>query len=234
VNNLQLVVTEDGSHTLYDTQKGQHYHSVHGALAESEHVFIQAGLQHLPMCLKTINLLEVGFGSGLNALLTAIESKKQKRKINYVAIEPFPIDNQLIEHLNFAEITQMPEAIGYFSKIHKANWLYPSFLSDYFILSKIQAPVQDTELGSEKFNLIYFDAFSPDVEPELWTKEIFQKLYNCLSPEGLLVTYSCKGDVKRALKAAGFIIEKLPGPKGKREILRATKTKLTHNHSTQI
>ncbi len=122
------------------------------------------------------------------------------------------------------------EAAGYFKKLHDAGWVYPAFLSDYFILSKIQAPIEDITLSEERFHLVYFDAFGPDVQPELWTEQIFTQLYKCLKPEGILVTYSCKGNVKRALKSAGFTIEKLPGPKGKREVLRAIKEKKIENH----
>jgi len=186
-------------------------------------VFIENGLHHIPACIKEINLLEVGFGTGLNALLTVLEAKKQRRKINYVAIEPEPVAEEIIEKLNYAEIIGSTEAAGYFKKIREAGWRYPEFLSDYFIISKIQSQLQDVTLRDEQFHLVFFDAFGPDVQPELWTEQVFAQLYKCLKPDGILVTYSCKGIVKRALKAAGFTIEKLPGPAGKREVLRAMK-----------
>jgi tRNA U34 5-methylaminomethyl-2-thiouridine-forming methyltransferase MnmC len=216
-------ITADGSHTLFVPELNEHYHSVNGALQESEQVFIRNGLYHLPVCLKEITILEVGFGTGLNALLTVLEAKKQRRKINYVAIEPEPPDQEIISMLNYASIIGGTEAAGYFKKLHDAGWLYPAFLSDYFILSKIQARIEDVTLSDEQFHLVYFDAFGPEVKPELWTEQIFSQLYKCLKPDGILVTYSCKGTVKRALKSAGFTIEKLPGPIGKREVLRATK-----------
>ena len=152
-----------------------------------------------------------------------LEAKKQRRKINYLAIEPEPVDTEIIEKLNYSSLIDSTEAIGYFKKMHESSWTYPAFLSDYFILSKIQAKLEDISLHDEQFHLIYFDAFGPDVQPELWTQEIFAQLYKCLKPGGILVTYSCKGIVKRALKTAGFSIEKLPGPVGKREVLRAMK-----------
>jgi len=226
LNKLILQTTADGSHTLFVTDLNEHYHSTNGALQESELVFIQNGFHHLAACLKDINVLEVGFGTGLNALLSVLESKKQRRKINYVAIEPEPVDSSILEKLNYALVIGGTEAAGYFKKLHDSSWTYPAFLSDYFILSKIQAKLEDITLRDEQFNLIFFDAFGPDVQPELWTEEIFIKLFKCLKTGGILVTYSCKGTVKRALKAAGFTIEKLPGPAGKREVLRAMKLKV--------
>ena len=221
-----LQTTADGSHTLFVPDLNEHYHSTHGALQESELVFIQNGLHHLPQCIKEINLLEVGFGTGLNALLTVLEAKKQRRKVNYVAIEPEPVDEDLIELLNYASVIGGTEAEGYYKKVHEAGWAFPAFLSDYFIISKIQAKLQEVTLRDEQFHLVYFDAFGPEVQPELWTEDIFAKLYKCMKPNGLLVTYSCKGTVKRALKAAGFAIEKLQGPFGKREVLRAMKERV--------
>jgi len=221
--NLILKTTADGSYTLYIPGLNEHYHSIHGALQESELVFIQNGLFHIPACMKEINLLEIGFGTGLNALLTVLEAKKQRRKINYVAIEPEPLDDELIEKLNYAKLIGGTEAAGYFKKLHAAGWTYPVFLSDYFILSKIQAKLEEVTLRDEQFHLVFFDAFGPKVQPGMWTQEIFIQLYKCMKVNGILVTYSCKGTVKRALKAAGFSIEKLPGPAGKREVLRAVK-----------
>lgn len=223
MKNIILQTTSDGSHTLFVPELNEHYHSVNGALQESELVFIHNGLNHLPQCLKEINLLEVGFGTGLNALLSVLEAKKQRRKINYVAIEPEPVDDVLLEKLNYPSVIGGTEAAGYFSKLHHARWVYPSFLSDYFIISKIQAKLEDIILKDDQFNLVYFDAFGPEVQPEMWTEQIFLQLYRCITPGGILVTYSCKGSVKRAMLAAGFSIEKLPGPAGKREVLRAEK-----------
>lgn len=223
LENIELKTTADGSHTLFVPALNEHYHSIHGALQESQLVFTQNGLRHIPECLKEINLLEVGFGTGLNALLTVLEAKKSRRKINYVAIEPNPIDQEFLGQLNYTSMLNSTEAEGYYNKMHKAGWAYPVYLSDYFIISKIQAKLEEVALQDSQFHLIYFDAFGPEVQPELWTEQVFTQLYNCLKPEGILVTYSCKGIVKRALKSAGFSIEKLPGPAGKREVLRAMK-----------
>jgi len=225
LDKILLETTADGSHTLFVPGLNEHYHSTNGALQESELVFIHNGLHHIPECIKEINLLEIGFGTGLNALLTELEAKKQRRKINYVAVEPEPIDQEILEKLNYASVIGGTEAMGYFKKLHTSGWTYPEFLSDYFIISKLQARLQDINLRDEQFHLVFFDAFGPGVQPELWTEEIFAQLFKCLKPDGILVTYSCKGTVKRALKSAGFTIEKLPGPAGKREVLRAMKSR---------
>jgi len=226
LQKIILQITDDGSHTLFVPDLNEHYHSKNGALQESELVFIHNGLHHIPACIKDINLLEVGFGTGLNALLSVIEAKKQRRKINYVAVEPEPVAEDIIGMLNYASVIGGTESAGYFKKIHAAGWSFPVFLSDYFIISKIQARLQEVTLRDEQFHLVYFDAFGPEVQPEIWTEDVFKQLYKCLKPNGILVTYSCRGTVKRALKAAGFTIEKLPGPVGKREVLRAIKERV--------
>lgn len=220
-----LTTTADSSHTLFVPALNEHYHSTNGALQESELVFINHGLHYIPECIKDINLLEVGFGTGLNALLTVLEAKKLRRKINYVAIEPEPVETDILDLLNYASVKGGTEAEGYFKKLHATAWGQPAFLSDYFIISKIQAKLEEISLRGEQFHLVYFDAFGPDVQPELWSEHIFTQLYKCMKPDGILVTYSCKGTVKRALKASGFTIEKLPGPAGKREVLRAVKSR---------
>jgi tRNA U34 5-methylaminomethyl-2-thiouridine-forming methyltransferase MnmC len=226
LKKLILETTADGSHTLFVPELNEHYHSINGAVQESEQVFIHNGLHHLPNCLKEFNILEVGFGTGLNALKTVLEAKKLRKKMNYIAIEPEPLEQGILETLNYASVIGGTEATGYYKKLHEASWTFPTFLSDYFILSKIQARLEDITLRDEQFHLVYFDAFGPDVQPELWNEHVFAQLFKCMKPDGILVTYSCKGTVKRALKSAGFSIEKLPGPAGKREVLRAIKIKI--------
>jgi tRNA U34 5-methylaminomethyl-2-thiouridine-forming methyltransferase MnmC len=185
-------ITADGSHTLFVPELNEHYHSINGAIQESEQVFIHNGLHHVPACLKETNLLEIGFGTGLNALLTVLEAKKQRRKINYVAVEPEPLDQEFIEILNYATIIGSTEAAGYFKKLHEAGWAYPAFLSDYFILNKIQARLEDISLRDDQFHLVYFDAFGPDIQPELWTEQVFTQLFKCMKPDGILVIESCR------------------------------------------
>ena len=225
MNEILTEITSDGSHTLFVPALNEHYHSKHGAVQESQLVFIANGLNHVPDCQKEINLLEIGFGTGLNALIAALEALKEKKIITYVGIEPYPVANELIAGLNYATVLGGTEATGYYQKLHQAGWSYPVYLSDYFILSKLQAKLEDIALREEQFHLIFFDAFSPETQPELWTDEVFEKMYACLKPFGILVTYCCKGTVKRALTKAGFTVEKLPGPPGKREVLRAVKMK---------
>jgi len=158
MNTTTLKVTSDGSHTLFVPELNEHYHSTNGALQESELVFIQNGLHYIPLCINQINVLEVGFGTGLNALLTVLDAKKTHRKINYVAIEPEPIDAELIKSINYPTLIGTTEAVGYYKKLHESRWEYPSFLSDYFIISKIHAKLQDVILQDAQFHLVYFDA----------------------------------------------------------------------------
>lgn len=219
----EIILTGDGSTTLYNLQIQQHFHSIHGAINESEIVFIKNGLEEVLKQERSINILEVGMGTGLNVLCSVLKSKTLKVKMNYVAIEPNPLPKEVIAQLNYAEVIGSSEAKGYFNKIHNAGWRYPSFLSDYFILSKMHAKLEDVELSDDQFHLIYFDAFDPHVQPEMWTREVFSKLYSCMKVNGVLVTYSTKGEVRRTMTTCGFALEKLEGPKGKREVLRATK-----------
>jgi tRNA U34 5-methylaminomethyl-2-thiouridine-forming methyltransferase MnmC len=217
-----LQSTADGSHTIAIPEMQVTYHSKHGAIQESMHVFIEAGLKPVLAQGHTgINLLEMGFGTGLNALLTAMYSP-EKQTIQYVAIEAYPIEDSISGSLNYCELLNAPELEPVFRKMHAAAWSKPIAITPSFTLLKIQGRLQDYQ-PVQKFNLVYFDAFAPNAQPELWTTEIFTRLYNTLEEEGILVTYCSKGDVRRALIAAGFTVEKIPGPPGKREMLRAIK-----------
>lgn len=214
-------VTEDGSHTLYIPELDEHYHSKFGAIQEALHIYINAGLN---FCNKEkINVLEAGFGTGLNTFLTYIEAENQNKVINYTSIELYPLDKEITESLNF------PDTIGYekpqvFKSLHEANWNTPEQISSHFMLKKIQ-----DDLTKHKFqgpyDVVYYDAFAPEVQPELWSSEIFKRIYDAMSPGGILTTYCVKGIVKRAIKECGFEITRLPGPPGKREMLRAVKPK---------
>ncbi|MBO4581921.1 MAG: tRNA (5-methylaminomethyl-2-thiouridine)(34)-methyltransferase MnmD [Bacteroidales bacterium] len=217
-----IIVTEDGSHSLYVPQFRQSYHSVHGALQESEHIFIQAGLacEHISSY-PCLNIFEAGFGTGLNALLTWYHAQQQI--INYHAIELYPLQEQEYGLLNYAQMLPCRESQQIFLRMHQAAWGEWQAITPCFNLYKSQTDLQEASLSENRFHLVYFDAFSPGEQPELWTEKIFAMLYNAMIPQGVLVTYSTMGVVKRALKSVGFVIEKLPGPKGKREILRAFK-----------
>lgn len=218
---LLPTLTRDGSYTLFDVERCEHYHSVHGAIQESMFVFIEAGLKKNTA--NPLNILEVGFGSGLNALLTIIEAGKKEFRIHYTAIEPHPISHEVRKWLNYPARLNNIHAAEYFEILHSSPFGKIVEVSDSFSMTKINAPLEATTLPGGYFDLIYFDAFSPEIQPELWTVEIFEKLYTASAPGAVLVTYSAKGMVRRNLISAGFHVERLPGPVGKREMLRAKK-----------
>ena len=197
------------------------FHSTHGALAESNHIYINTGLNHLINDYQNINILEVGFGTGLNALLTYEKVKAQKVNILYDAIEPYPLNKDIYSKLNYSQIINSEEKI--FFRLHECNENEEVRMSENFVFCKFLKEIQSVSLKTNFYNLVYFDAFNPDLEPEIWSESIFEKIYKAMSSGSILVTYSCKGSVRRAMKSAGFTVEKLPGPKGKREICRAYK-----------
>ena len=211
-----LVITEDGSHTLYNDQFGEHYHSTHGAIQESMHVFISSGLrQHTK---KELRILEIGFGTGLNAFLSCIESIKGDLSIRYTAIELYPLRLEEVVEINYSNI------LGYsaeFKILHESPWENQIQITPSFNLHKKKVDLELVNL-QESYDLIFFDAFSPEVQPELWTESVFKKLASTSSPGAILTTYSAKGVVRRTLEGVGYMVERIPGPPGKREILRAT------------
>lgn len=215
----EIVTTKDGSHSLYDYKLDEHYHSVYGAITESQHVFIEAGLKQLRN--QHIRILEMGFGTGLNALLTLAESNASEKSIHYTGIEKYPLERSITDLLNYESIID-PALKGMLKLIHDSSWQKEIFVQPDFILRKIQCDMLEMELTDE-FDLVYFDAFAPEKQPELWTKRLFEQIYNSMSSQTLLTTYSSKGLVRRNLKAAGFRVEKIPGPPGKREMTRAYK-----------
>ena len=220
---IQIVECDDGSHTLYRKDLDEHYHSTFGAVSESKHIFIDAGFKYLSRNLSEINILEVGFGTGLNAFLTLLEVEKNDIKVHYTGVETIKLTEEVISKLNYAGFIGNENSATHFYSIHQCSWEEKVEIISAFSLIKIESKIEDVEIEKNHFDLVYFDAFAPDVQAELWTKDVFLKIYNAMKPAGVLVTYSCKGDVKRALKSVGFRIEKLPGPKGKREFLRAYK-----------
>ncbi|MFO8086409.1 MAG: tRNA (5-methylaminomethyl-2-thiouridine)(34)-methyltransferase MnmD [Bacteroidales bacterium] len=218
----KIIETEDGSHTLALQEVDEHYHSIHGAINESSHIFIGEGFQKADKWLNPLNILEVGFGTGLNALLTYKAHLSEKRKINYVAVEPYPLTTKEIELLNYPKIADIDKAEHIFSSLHKSIDS-PYFIGERFIMLHLNEKIQDIKLKENSFNLIYYDAFAPAINPELWEKSIFEKMYHALESRGILVTYSASGNVKRALKEAGFSLNHPKGPQGKREITVARK-----------
>lgn len=218
-NTYQLQLTADGSHTLYLPEIDEHYHSVNGAIQESRHVFISAGLHLLKK--GEIRLLEIGFGTGLNAFLTLLEAEKRGLQILYHTFERFPLDAPLVEKLNYGKQIDA-EKNELFLRLHRAEWNSPVAITDTFVLHKIKADCNESILPNE-IDLIYFDAFAPEKQPEMWNEELFDKLYAATSAGGLLTTYCAKGAVRRMMKRAGYSVERIPGPPGKREMLRALK-----------
>jgi tRNA U34 5-methylaminomethyl-2-thiouridine-forming methyltransferase MnmC len=216
-------VTDDGSHSISVTELNVNYHSVHGAIRESRHVFIEAGLHHLNSSAdQPVRIFEVGFGTGLNALLTLIESERFQQNICYETIEMFPLTSDEVKQLNYCEMLDRKDLRLIFEQFHTCEWEKEISIKSNFILKKTKTNLL-TFQSSGCFELIFFDAFDPNAQPELWTPEIFKKMFSILKQNGVLVTYSSKGDVRRAMQAAGFRIEKIPGPPGKREIVRATR-----------
>lgn len=214
----KIIVTKDGSHTILHLEINQHYHSVNGAISESKHVFIKEGLLNTKK--ETINLLEIGLGTGLNALLTLQILKKKKKYVKYVALEPFPLKLDIVKKLNYCQLLKEENSV--FLKIHTSLMDNPTMILENFILLKHKKTLEEMQFNNS-FDLVYFDAFSPSVQKNIWEEKIFIKLFNSMSNNSILVTYCCKGEVKRKIERAGFIVKKLPGPPGKREMIFARK-----------
>jgi len=212
----ELILTEDGSNSLYVPEIDECYHSSHGAIQESRHIFIEAGLKQ---CRKSeINVLEVGFGTGLNAFLTMIEAERSSKRIQYVSLEKYPVETEKALRLNYPEELS-PGKRSCFEIMHLSAWNKKVQVTPFFSLEKTEADF--TQYTPEhKFDVIFFDAFSPEKQPEMWTQERFELIYRHCNHGAMLTTYCAKGDVRRSMQAAGFIVERLAGPQGKREILR--------------
>ena len=220
---MELKKTADGSHTLFVPELNETYHSIHGAIQESQHVFIKNGLHYFNNK-ETISILEIGFGTGLNALLTLLATESSSQMVNYVSLEKFPLPNELVQQLNYpTQLKIKATQTALFNHLHSCKWNTNTPISENFNLLKIEDDLADFQTTTT-FDLIYFDAFGPKDQPELWTKAIFQKLYNALKPNGILVTYCSKGIVKQALRSVGFTVKRLPGPPSKRHVLRVTKS----------
>lgn len=216
----KIILTGDGSHSISVPALNVTYHSIYGAIQESLHVFIEAGFKSACTNQSVCSILEVGFGTGLNALLTAIEAEKTGTSIYYVALEPYPLDDGETLLLNYCEQLSRKDLQDDFIRMHQCEWNKSIAVTENLLMHKSKNMLQSFE-HITKFDLIYFDAFAPAAQPELWTKEVFDKMFSMLAPRGVLVTYCSKGDVRRAMMAAGFKVEKLPGPPHKREMLRA-------------
>lgn len=219
----RIVKTADGSHTLELVGMDEHYHSTFGAVQESMHVFIRNGFHSLSGNNEVVNILEIGFGTGLNALLTLIESQKTNLQVYYFTLEPFPLKREEYEALNYPSLLPEPGLHEGFLKFHESEWSKDIELLPGFVFRKEKTGLEAASLPGNFFDLAYFDAFGPDTQPELWTQPLFEKVSGAMKPGGMLTTYCAKGGVRRAMKASGFIVEKLPGPTGKREMTKAVK-----------
>jgi tRNA U34 5-methylaminomethyl-2-thiouridine-forming methyltransferase MnmC len=218
----EFVITEDGSHTIYLPEMDEHYHSTHGAIQESLHIYINQGL--LQVTRKEISIFEIGFGTGLNTYLTYAFAKGKNLKINYFTIEKYPLTEIEYLSLNYPQ-NIFPEYEEVFEKIHCSKWDTAIEISPEFSLQKVHADLLSFKFSSlPQFDLVYYDAFAPGKQPEMWSDEIIQKVASSVKKNGILVTYCAKGSVRRAFSSAGFQMERLPGPIGKKEILRGKKT----------
>ena len=220
----EIIKTGDGSTTIFLPEWNEHYHSKHGAVQEAQHVFIRTGFLHFLNNKEpdAISILEIGFGTGLNALLTFFEAEKSKTKVNYTGVEAYPVPAEELKFLDFPEVGTGTNTSEVLERLHESSWEKSAEISPFFSLKKEKKFFSEIS-AVEKFDLIYFDAFGPRVQPDLWSEEVFRNMFKALKQNGVLVTYSAKGDVRRAMQAAGFTVERLPGPPGKREMLRATK-----------
>jgi len=217
---IVLSRTADGSMTLYVPALDEHYHSMNGAVQESLHVYLAAGLLHYiqnnEKIQRELQVLEFGFGTGLNAFLTALEAEKQKIKIHYTALEKYPLLPEITDQLNYSETNR-----SLFHHIHRSAWEIPVVITPYFTLQKLEIDFATFDY-SRRYDVVYYDAFAPGKQPEVWSQELFDKIFSAMNPDGVLTTYCAKGSVRRMMQQAGFTVERIPCAAGKREMLRAS------------
>jgi len=216
----EIVKTSDGSTTIHLPDWNENYHSTHGAIQESKHVFIDKGLSIISK--PEISILEIGFGTGLNCFLTLLEAEKRKISINYVGVEAYPVTEEEAVQLNYVSELNVGDKQTVFNQLHQVSWDENHDILIEFSLEKRKQFFKDIT-AEDQFNLVYFDAFGAEHQPELWSLEIFRIMFKAMKEDGVLVTYCAKGSVRRAMQEVGFIVERLDGPPGKREMLRATK-----------
>jgi tRNA U34 5-methylaminomethyl-2-thiouridine-forming methyltransferase MnmC len=216
-DEIQIISTSDGSFTLLNKALDETYHSRHGAVQESLYVFIKHGLDFVAKNKKDINILEVGFGTGLNALLTAQFAKANNVNIRYTSLEAFPVEENIWSKLNYVD---SPDSIALFERLHRTKWNQSETISLNFKLKKLETTLQLVTLEPNHYDLIYFDAFAPNKQPEMWEVTVLQKIADSMKPGGVFVTYCAKGQLKRDLQRLGMQVETLQGPPGKREMVR--------------
>ena len=216
------MITEDGSQTIYLPEMDEHYHSIHGAIQESVHIYIEQGLLQTEK--SPVSILEIGLGTGLNAYLTYGYATQKNISIDYLGLEKYPLNEVEYSQLNYPK-SIFPENAAVFEQMHRADWGVVHAISPNFRLQKLQADLLSYHFNSiPQFDLVYYDAFAPGKQPEMWTDEILQKVADSIKIGGILITYCAKGSVRRALSAAGLLMERIPGPVGKKEILRGKKS----------
>lgn len=219
--NRKIITTSDGSSSIEIEEWGETYHSVHGAVQEAKHVYIKNGLEKISQ--SKIKILEMGFGTGLNAFLTVLEAKKTQKEIEYHSVEGFPLTIEEVKGLNYVALAENEEEKQIFNQLHSSAWNEPQSLTRQFVLHKILSTFENVDLQENYFDLIYFDVFGYPYQPDLWSVDVFDKMYKTLKEGGILTTYACRGAIKRAMKSAGFTVEVCPGPPGKREMTIAYK-----------
>lgn len=217
--DLRLIISKDGSHTIYRKDIDETYHSRHGAVQEALHVFISKGLKEIEKSKRPINILEVGFGTGLNALLTCVNSTSE---VNYIGLEANPLSIKVLDSLNYDATVIEDNSQEVFKNIHSSPWETLCPITSLFSIKKVETTIQNFEV-TQPIDLVYYDAFGPNSQAEMWDISIFEKIYKAMRPQGVFVTYCAKGQVRRDLKSVGFVMERLEGPPGKREMLRGRK-----------
>ena len=218
----QLFETGDGSHSIFSEQFGVNYHSTHGAIQETQHIFINAALRFKALLQEELSILDIGFGTGLNAYMTLMEATHRNLSIDYTGYEAFPISIAQAKALNYPTLLKISDTTYPFQILHECDWGQRIAINNHFSFKKCLQTF-DQIVYENRFDIVYFDAFAPDAQPDLWKQPMLEKMYQALKPDGVLVTYCAKGEVKRTLKAVGFQVEGLKGPPGKREMTRAIK-----------
>lgn len=220
--SIKIILSDDGSHTLFVEELNETYHSIRGAIAESQYVFIQNGLEYFKAKDK-LKIFEVGLGTGLNALLTLIAANQFKVKVEYHSLEAYPLHEEVTDLLNYDQLIDVQEARGVLKSLHALEWGKENRISEYFSFTKIHAQLFDFEFSSYDFDIIYYDAFAPSKQPDMWSVENFRKVTDALKPGGIIVSYCANGQFKRDLKSLGLQLDILPGPLGKKEMTRGIK-----------
>lgn len=222
-DNIKIITTEDGSHSLYNAKLNETYHSFHGAIQESRHVFVKNGLDYLKDIKRNINVFEVGFGTGLNALLAAEWAQMNEVYINYDTIEAFPVSKEQVAQLNYTSLIKGQNIHEWFNTFHEIPWDEIHKITNFFTIQKINNSLKEYALPLDKYDIIFFDAFAPSKQPEMWEFEILSKMYDSMANDSAFVTYCAQGQLKRNLASLNLEVQTLPGPPGKKEMVRGIK-----------